>query len=252
MNEPQVYPFGRPVTPRPASASTPRPLFVLGAYPSALHVEWRPTIGKLVRAIPVDDEPEPFWNGADAQARMAEWLDWLRPESQTHGTFSVPARFNGPSGAWVDTNILSPLGYKRSDTWITDCLDTYRMSTGVAARIDDTYAVAGLPACHLGSHLSEDAIVREALSVHRARLRGELDRCRPDTVATLGNAAARVFAELAGLGQRKLTISGYGASQLVELAGRELTWYSLAHPAAPVSYQNAHEAWVATRRKVMS
>jgi hypothetical protein len=38
----QQFPFGIPVAPCPPSASSPRKLFVLGAYPSALHVAWVP------------------------------------------------------------------------------------------------------------------------------------------------------------------------------------------------------------------
>lgn len=249
MNVPLTYPFGRPVCPRPPSASTPRPLFVLGAYPSALHVEWRPAVGKLVRAIPIDDEPHPFWNGVDANERVAAWLDWLQPSPSKHGTFSVPPRLNGPSGSWVDDNVLRPLGYERDEACITDCLDTYRMSVGVEARIRDTYATSTLPSCRLASHPSEDDIVREALTHHRERLLDELERCRPEIVATLGNAAARVFASIVGLPQSKLSVIDYGESRPVALRDRTITWHPLAHPAAPKVYQEAHIKWVATHKE---
>ncbi len=243
-----MYPFGRLVNARPPSASGPRPLLVLGAYPSALHVEWRTADGKFVRAIPVDDEPEPFWNGADALERVDVWLEWLRPDPSRHGAFKVPPRLNGSSGMWIDDKVLRPLGHRRTDTWITDCLDTYRMSTGVAARIEDTYhTVSSLPRCHLQAHPSENRIVREALADHRARLFGELDECRPESVVTLGNAAARVFAELVGLPPAKLSVTDYGKPRTTEVAGRAVTWYPLAHPAAPEPYQEAHVRWVDER-----
>lgn len=57
--------FGQPVLPRRAVADGQRDVFVLGAYPSALHVEWTPpSPHRPVRALAVDNEPEPFWNGA--------------------------------------------------------------------------------------------------------------------------------------------------------------------------------------------
>ena len=249
MNAQPTYPFGRAVHPRPPSASTPRPLFVLGAYPSALHVQWRPAAGRLVRAIPVDDEPHPFWNGADAQERVAAWLDWLRPSPSKHGTFSVPPRLNGPSGSWVDDNIMRPLGYEHRDACITDCLDTYRMSVGVEARICDTYMTSGLPPCDLASHPSESDIVSESLGHHRDRLLHELGRCHPKIVATLGNAAARVFASIVALPQSKLSIIDYGRPRRVALGDRTITWYPLAHPAAPKVYQEAHTTWVANQKR---
>ena len=206
-------------------------------------------MGKLVRAIPIDDEPYPFWNGADAQQRVAMWLDWLQPSPSIHGTFGAPPRLNGPSGSWVDDNILQPLGYERENACITDCLDTYRMSVGVEQRIRDTYVTAGLPACYLAPHPSEGDIVREALTHHRGRLLSELECAYPEIVATLGNAAARVFASIVGLPQSKLSVLDYGEPRRVALRDRTLTWYPLAHPAAPMVYQDAHTKWVANQKE---
>jgi hypothetical protein len=57
----EIFPFGASVLRRPPSASTKTRVFVLGAYPSALHVGWRPPEGKPIRAMVVDNEPEQFW-----------------------------------------------------------------------------------------------------------------------------------------------------------------------------------------------
>jgi uracil-DNA glycosylase len=238
-----TYPFGRRVTPRNPSAGGKRELFVLGAYPSALHVRWQPKDGKAVAALPVDDEPEPFWNGADAEERVAAWKAWLQPEA-SDGTFTAPKSLNGPSGTWVDDNVLAPLNTARKQTWITDCLDTYRMSTGVEARIEDTYNKLGFPACHIEPHPSENDIVTEALAEHSARLQAELARCRPATIVTLGNAAARVMADLLRRPPLTLNTDGYGAPIDVKRDGRTVRWFPFAHPAAPERYQQAHTRWI--------
>jgi len=244
------YPFGTPLTPRPPSADGPRKVFILGAYPSALHVRWTPppNAGKPIAAIPIADEPSPFWDGADAVERIARWVAALGDTVGACGRFSVPANLNGPSGQWVDDNVLQPLGVTRDKAWITDCLDTYRMSTGVAKRLDDTYAngVRGLgwPNYNIGSHPSETDIVREALELHADRLRSELSSCQPEVIVTLGNAAARVITALLGDGPRKLKLDGYGARLHPTVEGRMLEWIPLAHPAAPKQYQEAHKAWM--------
>ena len=239
-----TYPFGRNVTPRNASAGGPRELFVLGAYRSALHVRWQPPGGKAVAALPVDDEPEPFWTGHDAADRIAVWLDWLLPDPATDGVFTVVRNLNGPSGAWVESNLLAPLNHARATSWITDCLDTYRMSTGVAGRIVDTYDGRGLPKCSLRPHPSEGQIVTEALAEHRDRLLAELDRCRPTTIVTLGNAAARVMGNLMSLGPVTVQLATYGTPIDMNLNGRTTRWYPLAHPAAPEQYQTEHTTWM--------
>ena len=107
-----TFPFGAPVTARPPSASSPRQLLVLGAYPSALHASWRPPAGsglKPVRAVPVADEPSPFWDGRDAQQRVADWVAAFGIVASRHGSFATPERLNGPSGAWVTGELLEPL-----------------------------------------------------------------------------------------------------------------------------------------------
>jgi len=76
---PGQFPFGAPVLARAPSADTARPLFVLGAYPSALHVRWTAPDGASIAAMPVDNEPEPFLErnrrrqsrrGLDARCRL--------------------------------------------------------------------------------------------------------------------------------------------------------------------------------------
>lgn len=68
-----TYPLGRSATDRPPRV--PRAdaeVFVLGVYASALHVRWqRPDGAVMVQALAVDDEPEVFWDGADAAERIA-------------------------------------------------------------------------------------------------------------------------------------------------------------------------------------
>ena len=78
MSERHCFPFGQPVLPRPPSATGPRPVFVLGAYPSGFHVAWwlpghedRRTPD--AKALIVDNEPEVFWDGAGAADLFEQW-----------------------------------------------------------------------------------------------------------------------------------------------------------------------------------
>lgn len=238
-----TFPFGRKVTARNASAGGQRDLFVLGAYPSALHVKWTSPAGASVQAVPVDDEPEPFWNGHDVVERTEAFLRWLSPDPAIDGSFAITQQFNGPSGKWVDDNVLAPLSATRSTAWITDCLDTYRASSGVEGRRAD------LPPFHLQPHPSESEIVNEAIEQHTDRLRAELRRCRPATIATLGNAAARVMAHLLERKPTLVSLEGYGAPAGLRLNGRSVKWFALAHPAAPKQYQASHAQWMKERAR---
>jgi hypothetical protein len=264
---PYRFPFGRPVTPCAPSANSRRTLFVLGAYPSALHIRWRPPRkrpGGRIKAIAVDNEPEPFWNGDDAAERVEHWRARVAFDD-SWGEVDVPAGINGPSGAWVDSQILAKFGLGRADTWITDCLDTYRVSNAGAGAIERRFVPfaidADLQIPHLASHPSESQIVTEALQPRRAAaLCEQLRRAAPDTIVTLGNAALRVMRKLAeecdqgDAGDRSTTaptrdpgtglrLDNYGERCIVTVHERKIAWYPLAHPAAPAAYQTAHEAW---------
>lgn len=62
----EVFPFGQPVLPRQPSTEEPREVYLLGAYPSGLHVRWTPPAisgqdFRPIRALIADNEPVPFW-----------------------------------------------------------------------------------------------------------------------------------------------------------------------------------------------
>jgi hypothetical protein len=224
---------------------------VLGAYPSALHVAWLPPAGsglRRVRALPVADEPGPFWDGFDADERIDLWRQERQLDPAVHGDFSSPGGLNGSSGRWVDDYVLTPLRVGRANAWITDCLDTYRLSTSVNARLTNTYdsgrARYGWPEWRIRPHPSETDIVSEAGLSHGDRLLRELDACRPNLLVTLGNAACRVVHALSSADQKRLSLTDYGDRRTVKVGGHAHEWLALAHPAAPRRYQVAHREWL--------
>ena len=87
-----------------------------------------PAGGEPVGALAVDDEPEVFWDGADAAKRIDEWktaVGWC-PEWGTVGG----AGGNGGSGRHVVDHVLEPLGVTAEQTCFTDCVPTYFLNGG--------------------------------------------------------------------------------------------------------------------------
>lgn len=251
MAEPGTFPFGASL--EACGATTPEPVdaFVLGAYPSGLHVQWTPppdTGLRPVRALAVDNEPEVFWDGADAAARVKAWeAEQFDP---AWGEIR-PATLNGPSGRWLYEHVLDPMKAAGVDShFITDCLTTYRLSTGAAARIDDTYrpfaeTQPDLPPVSLPPHPTENKIVTETLASEATRLMRQLEAARPRLVLTLGNAAARVLAALAGSDQPgQLRAGKYGTAQDVLLGKHNVRWLAMVHPATPPKWQDRHREWL--------
>ena len=215
-----------------------------------------------MRAIPVDNEPEPFWEGKDEAEVVAEWKRKVRFDENHWGRVELTGTLNGSSGVVLSADVLAPLGAVRNDAWITDVLDTYRASEGAAGRIADTYAqfaaAAKAPPAALAHHPSEDAIVQEGLEPpQRQRLIAELEKAQPKVIVTLGNAALRVLrtvlAKDGGSNAPAALSAGreYGKAVSLRLGGRSVTWLPLAHPAAVrtiPAFRTVHRAWMAKVR----
>lgn len=242
------YFFGSEITKRPPSAADTRGTFVLGAYPSALHVRWDLPLGVVrdtgrrrltwVNSLAVQDEPSPFWNGSDAHERVARWASSASP---LWGKFTNDHSMNGSSGRLLDERYLSILGIKRGEAWITDCLDTYYGSKGqhaVVAFYRSLSDRAGpFPTVNLPSHPDTKTIERRAIE-DVTQLRSELEMCEPEEVVTLGAAAFKVFLRLLeplGSAPPGLTpVRGqYGRPVVVRQRGRTIRWWPLAHTASP-------------------
>ncbi len=248
------FPFGSPLEARAPSSRTPRRLFVLGATPGALHVEWKPPAPfERVPALAVDNEPQPFWTAQDELAVVRAWARKAGWKNEW-GTVGPAGALNGSSGQWLDTQVLEQLGAARADAWLTDCVDTYRFSRGQDAVVTAKFAPfaekfglawAGVPPALV--HPAEDTIVHEACKVHGARLRAEFKASQARTVVTLGDAALRVFSWLAGIDEPETLKPNkeYGASRKLSVEGRPVTWWPLMHPGQRnKEWLNAHRRWV--------
>jgi uracil-DNA glycosylase len=246
-----TYPFGaisRSIARIPKGR---RDAFILGAYPSALHIHWTPPnrSGRSVQAVAIADEPWAFWDGADQEARVEAWKrkrwheDW--------GEATATWKFNGSSGRRLIEHVLSPLGVDPGDAWTTDCLDRYHLSVGMAKAIADVYEASrarlGLPHVSLPTHPSSAAIVARA---QRERLGSELIASRPSVVISLGEAAFTVMHSLlAGDRPARLRVEGYGTAVACKVGRRGVTWYPLVHPGQRgAKWGAAHAAWMARRR----
>lgn len=247
-----TFPFGAPVDELAVGLPTREvSTFVLGAYPSAVHVEWTPPagMGRRVVALPVDNEPYPFWDGAGMDHFVERWRQrWFRPE---WGTVRA-ATLNGPSGRSLHSRWLAPLGVAVDDYFVTDCLPTSMMSTGVKKALDTVYSPLsdrlGLPEVSMDTHPSENDIVGSAVAQHE-RIRAQVVASRAERIVTLGNAAARVLAAVGGEPGGALTSDGYLTARRVVIDGRDLEWHALVHPAVRAPWVERHDQWVATRQR---
>lgn len=253
-SSPPVFPFGLPSTPRPPRRPRGRAAaFVLGVYPSALHVRWSRARGAFVEALAVDDEPTVFWTGEDGPERVAAWGERVGWRDEW-GSIASPST-NGSSGRIVRDEILAPLGIAIEDAWLTDCVDTYFVKDGPSSQqraIDTRYAPFAkerrLPAATLPPRPAPRELVRIATRDHAARLRAELLESAAPLVITLGNEALAVLRAIANHEGIPAKLdpapAAYGREGRVQIEDHTARVIPCIHPGQHADvWTRAHTAW---------
>jgi hypothetical protein len=271
------FPFGDPSTPRPPR----RPAgackaFILGVYPSAIHVRWDlPTWAhtehrRAVGALAIADEPTVFWDGDDDHALVEAWKERVgfRDGNGPGEWGHVRGVGNGTSGRPVRDGVLDVLGVDVADTWFTDAINEFYVKRGGAKTrqqgdvLDAVYAPfaasVGLPAANLPARPTPSALVRLAIAEHRDRLRQELVDANSPVVVTLGEEARQVLAgiadsvtgpPLATLTRTTMVETSYGEPGTVTVGGCEAVCFAAAHPGnRDMFWRGLHDAWQQRRR----
>jgi len=242
------FPFGMPVRPVEQKDRTPKRVFVLGVYASAVHARWLGSDGRTrVNALAVASEPEIFWRGDDAHTIIA-----AIPIPPAAGRL-VPASpdFNGPSGRTLDDRFLAPLGLTRNDAWLCDLLPESRKNPGQAAALarayDPSRDALGLP------EYDWPTVPNELASRQRcADIEQELRAAAPEVLITLGDQPLRWFVSNFG-GQKRLAAYGddestYGRLHPLHIAGKDMLLLPLVHPRQAGGLGSHSQRWSALHR----
>lgn len=262
-DHPGTFPFGCPSTERPPRKpeTGAAAAFVLGVYPSALHVRWNlPThlaaaSGKPIGALAIDVEPVVFWDGADAGDKIEKWVgDRELTDQGDFGTFGK-AGGNGSSGLSVVKTALKPLTIDAKTVWFTDALPWYFLKQeSDQAKAQALYNKVAAELGHQPSDLPARPpiaqLVEEAVSTRRDALRAELLESEAPLVITLGEEARLVAAGIADAvdgppaNELALDASDYGRAGSLTIDGNAIAWRALKHPGQHHrDWVNKHDTW---------
>lgn len=225
------FPFGRPATRRPPrQPAGPAALFVLGVYPSALHVRW---------TLP--------------DQLIAAWQDQVNWAPEWGTIASVGG--NGSSGRIVTEHVLNPLGVHPQQAYFTDCLPTYFVKSGPRSQggriraVYDPFAAASagrLAPADLPPRPTPRELVGRAVLEERDLLLAQLTESGAPAVVTLGQEAADVLAAI--IDTRPITLvpdDTYGRPRSLNAAGRPVEWLALVHPGnRATSWATRHRTWM--------
>jgi len=247
-----TFPFGEPLRAVVQRDQTPKDVFVLGVYASAVHARWRDAAGRtVVRALAVASEPFIFWDGAGAEEIVGRI-----PIPREAGSL-VPADdpLNGPSGRALDDLFLKPLDLDRSRAWLCDlvphCCANSRQTRAIEERYLPIARRLDLPEPSLPpvpKVFADDA--------RRLEILDELRRSQAKTLITLGDQPLRWFVSHWEPRWKRLSDFGtkpedYGRRHRVRLDDLEVDLLPLAHPRQASRlgrysqrWLELHEGWV--------
>jgi hypothetical protein len=244
-----TFPFGQPIQRVVQQDRSPKKVFVLGVYASAVHARWIGPDGKeVVKALAVASEPYIFWRGDGAadiikRVAMPKELGTLEP---------VEDKFDGPSGKALDDLFLKPLGFTRQDAWLCDLVPYSCRNVGQRDAIDrasNRFKISLSAAPDLPDVLADDARRQEILA--------ELRESQARLLVLLGDQPIEWFLwplDKEKRWKRLADFRPYGQRHKVSLGGLEVEVLPFCHPRqagklgmSSPEWAERHGEWVKTR-----
>ena len=247
----RAFPFGSRLREVVQTDRTPKLVFVLGVYASAVHAQWRGPDGKvLIRALAVASEPEIFWDGSNAH----EIISAITVPDGAGTLEPADARLNGPSGRSLDHDFLAPLGVDRSRAWLCDLVPHTCLNDGQAKALAREYEPRR-KALRLPQVTLPPVPKTFAGPTRRAEILNEIREASPSVLVLLGDKPIQAFlhayvdrwSKLADFGDTPQT---YGHLHRATLADLDLAVLPLAHPRQVSGlgrhsprWRELHRAW---------
>lgn len=250
-----TFPFGQSVRSLTQVDRTPKDIFVLGVYASAVHARWVSSDGaELVKALAVASEPHIFWRGDDATAMIQE----IRLPPGAGRLEPAVSMFNGPSGIALDERFLAPLKRTRGHAWLADLVPHSCVNTQQQVALERCYmpriAEWNLPVPSVPPVPSMLADL-----ARQDEIAAELIESRARVLVLLGDEPIRWFSSRWHQRCRRLADFGtdadtYGRLTEATVAGRRVALLPLAHPRqvarlgrSSARWHDLHQHWLAFR-----
>ena len=226
------FPFGEKLHRLVQEDRTPKKVFVLGVYASAVHARWMKDGKVKCAALAVASEPRIFWDGNPEEA--AAIIGRIKIPAEVGTLKPAGKNLNGPSAKVLDEQILKPLGFKRSDAWLCDLLPETRINSNQMKVIKDEYnpliAKYGLNKVDIPERGDVFADKKRCDDILK-----ELEESDARLLVLLGDIPIKQFLNVVAdvpysSLQGYVDLYGYGNATDVTIQGRTIKVLPLAHP----------------------
>jgi hypothetical protein len=232
-----LWPASRPVTWRQPG---PKPVLIIGVYPSAVHARWIGPDAKGIRALAVADEPEPFWTGDGAETTVATVAATVPAEA---GRIELAKGHNGRSGRALDKLMLEPLALTRDKIRVADIDNRYMANLGQQDAVAHNY----VPLVERG--ILPPATWRPRRAITRVpsdrspALADEVAEADPAWIITLGDEPLR------SLDLEPLTRASYGTPLPAVVLGNNVQLLRLVHTRQQAGHGPSSSDWAEAHRQ---
>lgn len=253
------YPFGEVVHPLVQLDRSPKQVFVLGVYASAVHARWKKGNKVVSAAIAVASELCIFWDGDPQEA--AEIIGRIHIPKEMGTLEPAGSHLNGPSAKVLDKNILAPLEFTRENAWLCDLLPETRLNPNQIKIIEKKYE----PVAKKYSLNQVNIPPRPSVFCDKARsieIVSELEESQAKTLILLGDIPIRQFInQVADVKYKNLQeyveLYGYGNYSPFTINGKNYQVLPLTHPRqiGALGYHSAkwhklHQDWETSLSKM--
>lgn len=239
-----TFPFGSLLQKVGQQDKSPKKVFVLGVYASAVHAKWIGPDGKIkVNALAIASEPYIFWKGDNAQ----EIINKIQVPAEIGKLIPADKRFNGPSGNALDELFLKPLGYPRKDAWLCDLLPYSRINPNQQKAIEKHYKPLAkkfnLPECTISKFSAKELNNPDRVS----EIIDELEQSQAEKIILLGDLPIKhflsYFSNYKKLSDFGSTEDEYGKEHSIKINSKTYQVIPLVHPRQAAALGRSNKKW---------
>lgn len=235
-----TFPFGAQVHKVVQQDRTPKKVFILGVYASAVHAKWiNPDQKIVIQALAVASEPYIFWRGDGAD----EIISSIQIPAELGKLVPAAPQFNGPSGIALDEKIIQPLGLKRNDVWLSDLVPHSCMNPSQKKTIEKNYLPL-VDEYHLPIPTFPTVPSRLSDETRRNEILSELEESQANILVLLGDKPIQWFLKFFDKTWNRLAdFPDYGALYEAKIEGKNYQILPVAHPRQIARLGTSSKKW---------
>jgi uracil-DNA glycosylase len=251
-----TFPFGNPVKKVKQAEISPKPVFILGVYGSAVFAQFKPANSKFtIRYLPIDNEPEVFWRGTQEYTKKI--ISNINVPKLAGKLVAEDKSFNGILGRLLDKYYLHPLKLQRDNVWICNLIPHTVLNKNERKSLkkyNDLHTIFNLPEADIPTKKDRWSLINKK---RYREIIAEIFQARSEVMITLGQQPLKWFLKEYDKNMGNLLNNkDYGFVTEIQIESIKLKLIPLFHPRQLLKIKNRdtrvgllHYDWLKNKAK---